>query len=357
MYSLSVVLPLLLDIIRDAGPITVATFMEAALYHPEFGYYATARQRSGRGGDFYTSVDAGSLFGETLAAYLERRWEAMGRPAAFDLVETGAGNGRLSRDIADAAAREHPDFYDALRLHLIELSEPARAAHAETLGPHAAKLASSAVDLPTRIRGVLVANEMLDAAPCHVVMQTADELREIYVAERDGRLRLEEGPLSHGDIAAQLARAGAALEPGWRAEVSLLGLRWIERAAQAIVHGELLVFDYGHEARELYSAAHASGTLVSYSGHRMDRDWLADPGARDLTAHVDFTSIRLAAEDAGLTLGRYVDQTRFLLDAGIADRLPAGASVADVRRRLAARTLIAPEGLGGTIKALSMVRA
>ncbi|PYR72086.1 MAG: SAM-dependent methyltransferase [Acidobacteria bacterium] len=352
----SVLRELLVMLIRENGPITVAVFMEAALYHPEHGYYATEARRSGRGGDCYTSVDAGSLFGETLAGYFARRWIEMARPDAFDLVEAGAGNGRLARDVADAAAREHPDFYETLRLHLVERSAHARDAQRGVLGPHASKLASSAPGLPASVTGAIVANELLDALPCHLVTQTADGLRELYVAEDAARFVLQQGPLSDDAIAEQLARVDARLEAGWRAEVNLLAPRWIEEAASAIRAGELLVFDYGHEARELYSAAHASGTLVSYHRHRVDADWLADPGERDLTAHVDFTAIRQAAEAAGLTRARLVDQTRFLLDAGIAERLPAGSSVEDVRRRLAAKTLIAPEGLGGTMKVLSMVR-
>lgn len=339
--------------IAESGGITVAEFMELALYHPQFGYYTSRAQRSGRGGDFYTSVDAGPLFGACIAQFLHN--SSIHHPAnsPTDLVEAAAGNGRLSRDILDAAAAEYPDLYAGIRLHLVEQSAAAREAQEQTLGPHARKLAGTGPDLPAQVRGTIVANELLDAMPCHLVEMTDAGLREVYVV---GDRRLELRPLSDAAIAAQLARADARLQPGWRAEVSLRAAAWVSQAARVLERGALLLFDYGHEAPELYSERHAAGTLVRYARHQVDERWLQDPGDADLTAHVDFTTVRQAAEDAGLRLALFTTQTRFLIDHGIADRLPTGQAVGDIRQRLRARTLIAPEGLGGTIKVMVLER-
>ena len=346
--------------IAATGGITVAEYMELALYHPRYGYYASRAQRSGRGGDFYTSVDAGPLFGACIAQFLNARFHQLtNSPTTFDVVEAAAGNGRLSRDILDTAQREFPGFYSAIRLHLVERSPRARAAQRETLGPHAGKLTSSGEGLPARVEGAVIANELLDAMPCHLVEMTDAGLRELYVvgqAFRADGLALEARELSNAEVAAQLARGGARLEPGWRAEVSIEASAWVSAAARALASGTLLLFDYGHRAEELYNDRHSSGTLVRYAGHRMDDRWLEDPGEGDLTAHVDFTSVQIAAEAEGLRLAGFVDQTRFLIDNGIADRLPTGSSVADVRARLQARTLISPEGLGGTIRAMALDR-
>src|SRR6476619_3709568 len=114
--------------------------MDLALYDSELGYYARAAQRSGRAGDFFTSVDVGSLFGELLEIKLAEMARLTAETAkhaeknAFDLVEAGAGNGRLSADILRAAKAHHPDFYNAIRLHLVDASAEARRAQAETLG-------------------------------------------------------------------------------------------------------------------------------------------------------------------------------------------------------------------------------
>ena len=114
------------------GPLTFAEYMEVVLYHPELGYYARAGQRSGRAGDFFTSVDVGTLFGEFLAAQIAEMWEHLRAGAVdvghFDLVEAAAGNGRLARDVLDTATTRYPALYEAARLTLVERSPAARAA-------------------------------------------------------------------------------------------------------------------------------------------------------------------------------------------------------------------------------------
>jgi SAM-dependent MidA family methyltransferase len=354
-------LPIILSTIRAKGPITFAEFMELALYHPEHGYYAAAAQRSGRAGDFFTSVDVGPLFGEMLAVQLDEMWRRLrdAGAAEFDLVEAGAGNGRLARDILDAAAAHHPDFYEHLHLTLVERSDAARATQRGVLGRHGSRLRAQPPDLPPpgSVTGVILANELLDALPVHVVTMTSGGLREIYVAERDGALAEMAGPPSDPAVGEYLARPGGSLAVGARAEAGLEAERWIARAALALRAGFLLLFDYGHEAAELFSPTHAAGTLMSYRAHtaRGD-DLLRDPGARDLTAHVNLTAVRAAAARAGLEAGGAVDQTYFLTALGIMERLDAGDHRDAVARRLAAKSLLIPGGLGSTIKVMAFAR-
>ena len=350
-------LGLIVDLIRTRGPITVAEFIDLALYHPTLGYYTAARQRSGRAGDFFTSVDVGPLFGEMLAVQLDEMWRLAGAPARFDLVEAAAGNGRLARDVLDAARRDTPAFYEAAALHLVERSAPARAAQHDTLGPHAGKLAASLETIPSGLTGVIFANELLDALPVHLVVMRDDGLREMRVAEHAGALVTREGPPSTPAIARYLERAGADLRPGWMAEVNLAAEAWVRDAARCLDRGFLIVIDYGHDAAELFSASHASGTLRTFGQHATHPGalaWLDDPGGRDITAHVDLTGIRLTAEDAGLATLAALDQTYFLIGLGIAERLShdTGDPVAAVRRRLAAKTLLVPGGMGSTHKVL-----
>lgn len=332
--------------------------MELALYHPTLGYYTTAARRSGRRGDFFTSPDVSPLFGELVAVQLAEMWRLLGAPAVFDLVEAGAGDGRLARDVLEAARVTEPAFYEAIRLRLVERSPAARAAQPATLGPHRARLASSEAALPDAATGVILANELLDALPVHLVVMRDGGLREVFVTEHAGRLAPIEGPPSTPALAASLARAGGALEPGYRAEVSLAADAWIADAASALRRGFLLIIDYGDEAAGLWSGAYPAGTLRSVRGHALDPtpdDWLCEPGARDLTAHVNLTAIRLAAQRAGLVALAALDQTYFLLGLGLADRLEhqPGESAEDTRRRrLAAKQLIVPGGPGSTHKVL-----
>ncbi len=357
---------LVVDRIRQRGPLTVADFMALALYAPGAGYYARAVQRSGRTGDFFTSVDAGPWFGRLLAARFGawlQELEDRGGSDHWDLVEAGAGNGRLSRDVLDALSASHPDLYRRTTLHLVERSEAARAAQAVTLSGHAALLGRTGPAFPARVAGIIYANELLDAFPVHVVSGTEGGLAEIYVdALADGRLVERQGPPSTPALATYLNRLGVTLAPGHRGEINLEALTWMRDTASRLSRGYLVLIDYGHDAASLYSPERPAGTLATFHRHLIDAPggdpgtpaWLADPGDRDLTAHVDLTSIRREAEAAGLETVTVEDQTRFLL--GIAEQQPAIlaalAGSAHLHDRLALKTLLVPGGLGTTHKVM-----
>ncbi len=361
----SPLLSILFDQIEKRGALTIAEFMALALYHPQHGYYTSAARRTGREGDFYTSVDVSSLFGELLAAQVEECWDVMGRPAAFDIVEAAAANGQLSRDILDALARDAPACAAAVRLHLVETSGAARAVQREVLGPHAAHLASSSAAMPQHIEGIVLANELLDALPVHGVVMGDDGLHERFVTERGGRLVERVGPISTEVLPHYFERLGIMLEPGWRAEVNLSALAWAARTMDRLARGFLVIIDYGHEAPDLFNEAHAGGTLTTYARHVAEHGdgttpaWLVGPGSRDITSHVDFTSVPRAIQERGGAVLGLVDQTYFLLGLGLTERLEREAqdqSTGAVRRRLAARTLMWPGGLGSTHKVLVAAR-
>jgi SAM-dependent MidA family methyltransferase len=352
---------LIVDRIRATGPISFAEFMDLALYHPSLGYYARAVRRTGRSGDFFTSVDVGPIFGELLARQLAEMWRLLSRnPGAgadtFDLVEAGAGNGQLSADILEAASRQDPEFYEAVRLHLVERSEAARAAQPATLGIHAGHLVSSAAALPHRIHGAVLANELLDALPTHVVAMTQHGLREVLVGAVGDRLVETLSEPSTGEIERYLARAGVTPRPGWRCEVNLEAVEWIRSAARRLERGFLLIVDYGYEAGRLYSAP--SGTLMTFRDHVADvpghgvgvQACLAEPGESDITAHVDLTSATLAAEAGGLTTVARLDQSYFLI--GLAESGAAAAVFSNRKHVQAFKTLALPGGLGSTHKVL-----
>jgi SAM-dependent MidA family methyltransferase len=340
------------DRIRASGPISFAEFMDISLYHPELGYYARAAQKTGRAGDFFTSVDVGPIFGELLAKQFAEMFRLIG-PRAFDLVEAGAGSGRLARDVLDSAQKHDPEFYAAIRLSLVEQSPAARASQVETLGPHAPLLAHSSSALPEEIHGVIYANELLDALPTHVVVMTEAGLREVFVDVQPSTSaqgprfveRFEE--LSTPRIAEYLSRAGAEMRSGWRAEVNLRAQEWTKNAAASLRRGFMVLIDYGHDERELYDASHSAGTLTSYKQHSQLADCLQEPGETDITAHVDLSAVTRTAEHSGLDVLARLDQTYFMLGLGITDL--EGLSL---HQRLALKTLLLPGGLGSTHKVL-----
>jgi SAM-dependent MidA family methyltransferase len=350
---------------------TVAAFMELALYDPTFGYYARAPRRSGRAGDFFTSVDVGPLFGELLAIQIGEMAALLGGATRdFDLVEAGAGNGQLAADVLNGLGQRFPDILPHLKLHLVETSATARSAQTHRLRPFTQSLPGratgvSSAELPESFEGVLYANELLDAFPVHQVVMRAAGLREVFVESHQDGLATTEGLPSTAALEDYLSAAGVALPPGARAEVNLRAVSWIRDAARRLRRGFVILIDYGHDAHELYSATHAQGTLTSFTGHvatspasRAQPEWLARPGEQDITAHVDFTSVRRAAEAEGLVTLGLLDQTYFLLGlAGFPANpaAPASPGVLDVSNpttRRAFATLMMPGGLGSTMKVL-----
>jgi SAM-dependent MidA family methyltransferase len=189
--------------------------------------------------------------------------------------------------------------------------------------------------------------------PVHQVVMRNDGLREVYIETHGSELRLREGPLSTPRLTEYFAAIGAHLEPGWRAEVSLTAIDWVRDASRRLKRGFMILIDYGHDAAELYSVTHSAGTLTSFAKHRSagpesaTMPWLREPGHQDLTAHVDFTSVRRAAESQGCKMLGFLDQMYFLL-ALVPDRL----ETLDVKERLALKTLVMPGGLGTTMKVM-----
>jgi len=338
--------------------------MSLALYHPEHGYYARAARRTGRNGDFFTSVDVGPIFGALLGRQFAEMWRIL-RDDTFDLIEAAASNGQLARDVLDWAQAHDPEFYAAARVYLVESSAAARTAQREMLAPHIEKVAASTSRLPDAVHGVIFANELLDALPVHSVLMTDQGLREHYVdAAPDGRLFERVGRPSTEALERYLKAAGAQLEPGWRAEINMAALAWMTRAALALHRGFLLLIDYGHQAHELYSATHAAGTLTTFHHHVVGQSdsvhgppWLGEPGNRDITSHVDLTSVERTARELGCTTLGMLDQTYFLLTLGLPELVDAdGTSLAATRRRLALKTLLLPGGLGSTHKVLAFAK-
>src|SRR6185436_14387429 len=177
----------------------------------------------------------------------------------------------------------------SVRLHLVEASGPARAAQGAALGGAADRLVWSQGAMPASFDGALIANELLDALPVHQVVMRQDGLKEVYVSRQSqvasevgrpvhGRhprgnaesvvLQLREGTPSTPALQEYLDRAAVVLEPGWRAEINLRAVEWVRDAARRLGRGFMILIDYGHEARELYSPTHSAGTLTSFSGHR-----------------------------------------------------------------------------------------
>lgn len=343
--------------IRAQGPITFADYMRACLYDPEYGYYSHAPASASA--DYYTSPEVHPIFARLIARQLAEMWLRLGRPARFEVVEPGAGDGRLAADLLAFAFRALPEFAAALRYTAVEPGAARRAeAAARLAGLVAGGRAGVAAEMPERIAcGVILSNELFDALPVHRVERRGGELREIYVAVEGDRFVEQLGPLSTSALAEYFAAQSLELAEGQQAEAGLAACAWMAEAGRRLGRGYVLTIDYGLPARELYDRRHMRGTLLAYRRHRAAEDWFAAPGEQDLTAHVNFTALELCGRRAGLEPLGLVSQTAFLLALGRANEFgdlydPGQSDAERVRARLKLKTLLYPEGMGETFRVL-----
>jgi SAM-dependent MidA family methyltransferase len=341
--------------IRESGPITFREFMQAALYHPKYGYYTTSGGSMSRGGDYVTSPEVHPIFGALVAKQICQFWTVMSCPGRFDVVEHGGGSGLLARDILRWAHAHEPAFARALRYRIVEISLSLREAQGRALA--AADLSPDVVEwldaAPTRVTGCVLSNELIDAFPVHRVVRAGDALREVYVTvDATGRFSDELRPLSDPAIARYFDALGLLPGEGCYAEVNLDAARWISDVAAPIDHGFVLTFDYGYEATGLYAPWRRDGTLLCFYRQSVSSDPYQRIGKQDMTASVDFTTLRHAGEAAGLATLGMTGQSSFLARLGIGDGV---ASIAQSRpnemeeyfaRRKVVMELIDPARLG-----------
>ena len=336
------------------GPMTFREFMLAALYHPTYGYYTTSAGSMSRGGDYVTSPEVHPVFGALVAKQICQLWNVMSRPERFDVVEYGAGSGLLARDLLRWAHAHEPEFAAALRYRIVEISPSLRDVQRRTLACDVPPDEVAWLDAPpSRVTGCVLSNELIDAFPVHRVVRTGDELSEVYVAvDAVGRFVDEPRSLSDAAIARYFDDLGLLPGEGCYAEVNLDAAQWVSDVATSIDRGCVLTLDYGYEAADLYAPWRRDGTLLCFYRQSASSDPYQRIGKQDMTASVDFTTLRRAGEAAGLSTIAMTDQSSFLVRLGIGNGI---ASVAQERpgemeeyfaRRKVVMDLIDPARLG-----------
>jgi SAM-dependent MidA family methyltransferase len=307
------------DRIRASGPISFAEFCETALYHPRHGYYFTNDPTR----DFQSSPNVHPVFGAAIARRLAAFWRDMGSPGRFDVFEAGASSGRLAADILRYLRSTEPDLYHATRYVVQDVTLSGEAAIDRLvdagIAPDKVEVAAS---LPAagQIEGCILSNELLDALPFHRVRRREGQLYELLVGLDDGSLvDVEARP--RPDIVAHFEALGVDVDEGCEAEVNLAAPAWIRRAAAALRRGYILTLDYGYEAADLYAPWRKRGTLLTFYRHTSGDDPYARIGRQDITASVDFTSVKRAGEAAGLRTVEFTTQSEFLAALGIGEAL------------------------------------
>ena len=348
--------------IKAKGPITFARFMEMALYYPELGYYTGPGVKIGAAGDFYTSPDVHPAFGQMLARQFAQMWAQLGEPDRWELVEYGAGTGRLAAQVLNFLREQHPAAARGLRYFIIEISPALIEVQRKELEKLPCEIVwlKNAGELSGRVTGCLFANELIDSFPVHRVRQTDDGLKEIYVDGGNNFFREAEGPLSTPLLQAYFEAEGVVLEPGQTAEVNLAARDWLQEAAACLQKGYLLTIDYGAPAPELYAPFRSAGTLRCFFKHRLSADPFRHVGEQDITASVNFSALMRWGEQFGLTALELLSQAKFLLRLGILDLLPKTPEYSfdpeKLKTTLAIKKLIMPEGMGEVFKVLIQKR-
>jgi SAM-dependent MidA family methyltransferase len=333
--------PVLRRAIAEAGGwLPFDRWMALALYQPGLGYYANASRKFGAlpssGSDFVTAPELSPLFGRTLATQVAQGLAAAG---SAQVLEFGAGSGALAESVLDALG-------DAIEHYaIVDLSGVLRARQQARLARFGARVQWLDA-LPAAFSGVVLGNEVLDAMP-------------VQLLHFDGAAWHERGVALAGDGFAFADRPtllrpplDAPFVPGTTTEIHPQAEAFVRTLAGVLQRGLALFVDYGFPEAEYYLPQRHGGTLMCHQAHRSDPDPLADPGAKDITAHVNFTGIALAAQDAGLDVLGYTSQARFLVNCGLVGLLEG----ATIPQRAAAQKLVTEHEMGELFKVIALGR-
>jgi len=305
---------------QNGGSISFADYMNRVLYAPGLGYYSGGKRKFGAAGDFITAPEISPLFSRCLARQCQQVLSAMNRG---DILEFGAGTGIMAAEILRSLADT-----DSLPKHyfILDISADLREHQHETLSDKVPELLERVIwldRLPNQFRGVVLANEVLDAMPVHRIGFDTNDPYEMYVSRNEqGGFFWQQWPLSSERLSDRINALFAELGPdnfcdGYISEINLAACDWLASLAAIFEQGLILLIDYGFPRHEYYHPERHDGTLMCHYRHRAHDDPLILPGLQDITSHVDFTAIAETAVENGLDVAGYTSQAQFLLGAGL----------------------------------------
>jgi SAM-dependent MidA family methyltransferase len=336
------------------GAIAFSQFMELALYTPGLGYYSSGQRKFGAAGDFVTAPELGDVFARCLARQCHQLLVGLGQ---VDILEAGAGSGALAADLL----RELERLGAAPARYLIlELSAELRARQQATLQARAPVLAGRVhwIDrLPTAgFRGIVLANELLDAMPAERFRVTATGVVRAGVGYDSAGFVWRDIP-APAYLVERVQALG--LPAGYCSEINFAAEAWVRSLGERLGQGALLLVDYGFPRREFYHPQRSDGTLMCHYRQRAHADPLILVGLQDITAHIDFTAIADAGAAAGLDVLGYTSQAAFLAACGL-EEIVAQSDPQDARAHLAVtaqiKRLTLPSEMGELFKVIALGR-
>lgn len=305
------------DWVKENQPVRFVDFMHQSLYAPHQGYYASTSPKIGQQGDFITAPELTPLFGYTLANQCR---ELIKHIEQADLLEFGAGTGQLCIDILTALEKENtlPSNY-----YILEVSPGLKAMQQRAIDeaiPHLTDRVHWLTAWPKDFKGVMLANEVLDAMPVHRFKYDQNRVWESFIRVNDAD-ELEEiwQPMKQGDLYHYIEETILPfnLPQPYYSEVNWLAKGWINQISDFLKKGALIVIDYGFPRHEYYHHDRKTGTIMCHHGHHSHPDFLHQPGNQDMSAHVDFTLIAESAHESGMRVAGYTNQAAFLVNNGL----------------------------------------
>jgi len=353
--------------IADAGgEIRFCDFMQMALYSPGLGYYSAGMQKFGKSGDFITAPEISPLFAQVIAIQCEILLKHLPNG---DLMEVGAGSGRLAGDLLkELTTRQSlPKHY-----YILEVSADLRERQQQFLKQYIPEFYPNILwleQLPEQdFEGLVIANELLDAMPVHLIKTQKDMLFERHVGFHDGQFVWHDIPSDNPQLLEYLTKINHILAnnqnlsdgaPEYTTEINLLAKSWINSIAEKISHGAMLLIDYGYPELEFFHPQRHMGTLMCHYQHHRHDDPFYLPGLQDITAHVNFSDIAQAAVDSGLSVKGYTTQAHFLLAGGLeelAQRVDINDVSAYTQMAQQIKMLTLPDEMGELFKVIYLTK-
>ncbi len=333
---------------RQGGWLPFDRYMALALYAPGLGYYARGDRQFGvlpsSGSDFVTAPELSPLFGQALARQIG---QALTGSGTDEIWEFGAGSGVLARELLDTLGAQ------LRRYTIVDVSGRLRDRQREVLHLHLGRV-RWVDELPEVMHGVVVGNEVLDAMPVQLLHFDGQRWLErgVVCAEATAAPAASSWAWADRDTELRPPADDAAFAPGTITEIHPQAEAFIATLADRLQRGAAFFIDYGFPAHEYYHPQRSGGTLMCHRAHRADTDPLADVGAKDITAHINFTGLAVAAQAAGLDVLGYTSQARFLMNCGLLDLLQG----ADIRTIANAQKLLTEHEMGELFKVIGFAR-
>ena len=309
--------------------------MDFCLYDPDQGYYTTKQKIFGPGGDYYTTPHVHPLLAHCLAEAIAHYFELLSRPRLFQLVELGAAQGILVRDILQRLKERHPLVFERTQYVSLEIHDS---------------------ELPCHVHGVVFSNEFFDALPVHRVRMRGSQVEEIYVEIND-QISEVDGEVSDPRILEYMQTGFGKWRNGHEYEVNLRMVEVLKSLDSCLESGIVLTIDYGYDLEEYNRLDRPRGTLMCYHHHQAGSDPYIYLGQQDITAHVNFEVLAETGEQFGWENQSLTTQRQFLLDWGLEDQLSIEESYglfspARIEERLRLKSLLTPGGISDTMKVL-----